>query len=101
LSLKQFTTNHKLEVDNFILGVMVSPDKVVEELSIALRVKNYQDFLPQVSSDIESQITRIDMRDSPLCFLLVDLAQHIEALGSFWFGIKNDLLGEPKKSLDS
>ncbi|NMF64913.1 hypothetical protein [Brasilonema octagenarum] len=89
---------YKLEIDNFILGVMLSPDKVVEELSIALRVKNYQDFLPQVSSDIESQITRIDMRDSPLCFLLVDLAQHIEALGSFWFGIKKIYWESPKRA---
>ncbi len=48
---------YKIEVDNFIIEVIVNSGKIVEALSIALRVNNYQDFLPQVSLDIESRIT--------------------------------------------
>lgn len=89
---------YMLDVDNFILEVMLSPDKVVEKLNIAQKVKNYQDFLPEVSSDIKSHITQVSLRDSPLCFFLVDLAQHIEALGSFWFGIRKIYWESPKRA---
>lgn len=90
--------SYKVEVDNFTLEVMVNLDKLVEALSISLKVKNYQDFLPQVSSDIESRITQIRLRDSAICFFLVDLAQHIEALGSFWFGVKKIYWESPKRA---
>jgi hypothetical protein len=89
---------YKVEVDHFILEVMVNPDKVVDGLSIALRVKNYQDFLPRVSSAIESRITQVSLRDSSLFFFLVDLAQHIEALGSFWFGVRKIYWESPKRA---
>ncbi len=88
---------YRLEVDHFILDVILDHNKVVEALNIALRVKNYQDFLPEVSSDIESRITQIKLRDSSLSFFLIDLAQHIEALGSFWFGIKKIYWESPKR----
>lgn len=89
---------YKVEVDNFILEVMVNSDKLVEALSISRRVKNYQDFLPQVCSDLKSRITQINLRDSEICFFLVDLAQHIEALGSFWFGVKKIYWESPKRA---
>lgn len=88
---------YRLEVDHFILDVILGHNKVVEALNIALRVKNYQDFLPEVSSDIESRITQIKLRDSSLSFFLIDLAQHIESLGSFWFGIKKIYWESPKR----
>lgn len=88
---------YRLKVDHFILDVILGQDKVVEVLNIALRVKNYQDFLPEISSDIESRITQIKLRDSSLSFFLIDLAQHIEALGSFWFGIKKIYWENPKR----
>lgn len=88
---------YRLEVDHFILDVIVGQNKVVEALNIALRVKNYQDFLPEVSSDVESRIAQIKLRDSSLSFFLIDLAQHIEALGSFWLGIKKIYWESPKR----
>ena len=88
---------YRLEVDHFILDVILGQNKVVEALSIALRVKDYQDFLPEVNFDIESQITQIKLRDSSLSFFLIDLAQHIEALGSFWLGIKKIYWESPKR----
>lgn len=88
---------YRLEVDHFILDVILGQNKVVEALNIALKVKNYQDFLPEVSSDIESRITQIKFRDSSLSFFLIDLAQHIESLGSFWFGIKKIYWESPKR----
>ncbi|MBJ7297068.1 MAG: hypothetical protein JHC73_12295 [Dolichospermum sp.] len=88
---------YRLEVDKFILDVILGQDKVVEALNIAIRVKNYQDFLPEINSDIESRITQIGLRDSSLLFFLIDLAQHIEALGSFWFGIKKIYWENPKR----
>lgn len=92
-----FHQPYRLTVDNFILEVMVNSNKVVEALSLAFQVKNYQDFLPEVRSDIESRITQVSLRDSPLSFFLVDLAQHIESLGSFWFGIKKIYWENPKR----
>ncbi|TBR57644.1 hypothetical protein B4U84_16810 [Westiellopsis prolifica IICB1] len=89
---------YKIEVDNFIIEVIVDSGKIVEALSIALKVNNYQDFLPQLSSHIESRITQISLRDSELCFFLVDVAQHIEALGSFWFGVKKIYWESPKRA---
>ncbi|MBD2569345.1 hypothetical protein [Anabaena lutea] len=89
---------YKLEVDHFILDVILNQDKVVEALNIAMRVNNYQGFLPAISSDIESQITQIELRDSSLYFLLIDLAQHIEALGSFWFGIGKIYWENPRRA---
>ena len=88
---------YRLEVDNFILDVILGQDKVVEALNIAIRVKNYQDFLPEINSDIESRITQIGLRDSSLLFFLIDLAQHIESLGSFWLGIKKIYWENPKR----
>jgi hypothetical protein len=88
---------YRLEVDNFILDVILGQNKVVEALNIALRIKKYQNFLPEVSSDIESRITQIKLRDSSLSSFLIDLAQHIEALGSFWFGIKKIYWESPKR----
>ncbi|MBD1854925.1 MULTISPECIES: hypothetical protein [Leptolyngbya] len=88
---------YRLEIDHFILDVILDQNKVVETLNIALRVNNYQDFLPEVSSDIESQITQIKLRDSSLLFSLIDLAQHLEALGSFWLGIKKIYWESPKR----
>jgi hypothetical protein len=89
---------YKVEVDNFILEVMVNSDKLVEALSISHRVKNYQDFLPLRSLDIESRITQITLRDSAVCYPLVELAQHLEALGSFWFGIQKIHWESPKRA---
>ena len=91
---------YRLEVDHFILDVILGQNKVVKALNIALKVKNYQDFLPEVSSDMESRITQIKLRDSSLSFFLIDLAQHIESLGSFWFGIKKIYWESPKRGLD-
>jgi hypothetical protein len=89
--------SYRLEVDHFILDVIIGQNKMVEALNIALRVKNYQDFLPEVSSDTESQVIQIKLRDAPLSFSLIDLAQHIEALGSFWLGIKKIYWESPKR----
>lgn len=88
---------YRLEVDHFILDVILGQNKMVEALNIALRIKNYQDFLPEVSSNIESRVTQIKLRDSSLSFPLIDLAQHIESLGSFWFGIKKIYWENPKR----
>lgn len=91
---------YKLEIDNCncVLEVILNSDKVVEELKIAMRVKNYQDFLPKLSSDISSHITQIILQDSPLYFFLVEIAQHIEAIGSFWFGIKKIYWESPERA---
>lgn len=89
--------SYRLEVDHFIIDVIIGQNKVVEALNIALRVKNYQDFLPEVSFDVESRITQIKLRDSSLSFFLIDFAQHIEALGSFWLGIKKIYWESPKR----
>jgi hypothetical protein len=88
---------YRLEVDHFILDVIVGQNKAVEALNIALRVEKYQDFLPEISSDVKSRITQIKLRDSSLSSFLIDLAQHIEALGSFWLGIKKIYWESPKR----
>jgi len=88
---------YRLEVDHFILDVILGQSKVVEALNIALKVKAYQDFLPKVSLDIDGRTTQIKLRDSSLVFSLIDLAQYIEALGSFWFGIKKIYWENPKR----
>ncbi len=86
--------SYRVEVDHFILDVILDQNNVVEALNIALRVKNYQDFLPEVSFDIESGITQIKLRDSSFSFSLLELAQHIEALG---IGIKKIYWEIPKR----
>lgn len=88
---------YTLEVDDFILDIIIGQNEVVEAINIALRIKDYQDFLPKVNLDIESQIAQIELRDSSFLFSLIDLAQHIESLGSFWFGIRKIYWESPKR----
>lgn len=89
---------YRLEVDHFIIDVIIGENNVVTAFSIALKVNNYHNFLPQVTSDIKSKITQINLRDESLSFSLIDLAKHIESLGSFWIGIKKNYWESPKRS---
>jgi hypothetical protein len=89
--------SYRVEIDPFILSIRLDQNNVVEALDIALRVKNYHDFLPEVSSNRHSRIIQIRLRDSSLSSSLIDLAQHIESIGSFWFGIKKIYWESPKR----
>lgn len=88
---------YRLEVDNYIIDVILDENKMLEALNIAFRVNNYQNFLPRFTSGIENQPTQIELRDGALLFFLIDLTKHIESLGSFWFRIKKIYWESPKR----
>jgi hypothetical protein len=89
---------YKIQVDNYLVEVRTDDRNKVIELCISMNVKNYEDFLPSVKVEPTNGLTTIFMQDSPLLYMLTRLAQHIEALGSFWFGIKKVYWDTPKRS---
>jgi len=54
---------------------------------LSINVQDYSSYLPTVGRDPTTDMLTIELRDSELADRLIDMAQHIEAIGSFWLGI--------------
>lgn len=91
-------SSYQIKIDNYLVEVGIDERNRVVELCVSMKVTNYKDFLPSVGVDPANGLTTIFMQDSPLLYMLTRLAQHIEALGSFWFGIKKVYWDRPKRS---
>lgn len=111
---------YKLELDDLIVEVLLkaetlvlqpgdttfshksslppTPTRLVEGLNISKRVEDYRPFLPNFTADVDSQRMHIEQRDTWLLSELTTLAQHLEAIGSFWFGIRKIHWEQPKRS---
>lgn len=74
------------------------PTRLVERLNISKRVEEYGSCLPSLITDADGHRIRIELRDTLLLSELTALAQHIEAIGSFWFGIKKIHWAKPTRT---
>lgn len=111
---------YRIEVDGFLIEILLKPEVVVLQpgdttfdhtslippepqrlvaaLNISKKVEGYRDFLPEFSAATDGRPLQISLRDTLLLSELTALAQHLEAIGSFWLGIKKVYWEQPRRS---
>ncbi|MGB8702331.1 MAG: hypothetical protein WCD18_23180, partial [Thermosynechococcaceae cyanobacterium] len=87
----------EVTVENFFIEPLVNEDCSLRALLISLNVNDYLDRIPIVSCDLESRNPCITLRDSELAEALISIAQHVEAIGSFWMGIHKIFWESPRR----
>jgi hypothetical protein len=87
----------EVTVENFFIEPLVNEDFSLRALLISVNVNDYLEKIPIVSCNLKSRNLCITLRDSELEEALLGIAQHIEAIGSFWMGIQKIFWESPQK----
>jgi hypothetical protein len=77
----------EVRINEFFVEPLVDDDHKLRALLLSTVVKNFSSYLPTVGRDPTTDMLRFTIRDGELAHRLIDMAQHIEAIGSFWLGI--------------
>lgn len=77
----------EVKINEYFVEPLVDDNHRLRALLLSLGVQAYSSFLPTVGRDSNTNIVSITLRDGELTHRLIDMAQHIEAIGSFWLGI--------------
>lgn len=77
----------EVRVNEFFLKPLVDDNRRLRALLLSIHVQDYSSYLPTVGRDPSTDMLTIALRDGELADRLIDMAQHIEAIGSFWLGI--------------
>ena len=77
----------EVTVNEYIVEPLVDENRRLRALLLSVGVQDYSSYLPTVTRDPSTNMVSIMLRDGELAHRLVDMAQHIEAIGSFWLGI--------------
>lgn len=76
-----------VKVNEYFAEPLVDDNGRLIALLLSISVQDYSSYLPTVSRDPTTDMLTITLRDGELADRLIDMAQHIEAIGSFWLGI--------------
>lgn len=77
----------EVRVNEFFVKPLVDDNRRLRALLLSIQVQDYSSYLPTVGRDPSTDMVTIALRDGELADRLIDMAQHIEAIGSFWLGI--------------
>lgn len=77
----------EVTVNEYIVEPLVDENRRLRALLLSVGVQDYSSYLPTVTRDPSTNMVSIMLRDGELAHRLIDMAQHIEAIGSFWLGI--------------
>jgi hypothetical protein len=77
----------EVRVNEFFVEPLVDDNRRLRALLLSIHVQDYSSYLPTVDCDSTIDMLKISLRDGELADRLIDMAQHIEAIGSFWLGI--------------
>lgn len=78
---------YKIKIDPYIVMVLADKQNLVKELCIQKKVVDYTEFLPKflINSEKGHSLTA---PSNPHYEDIINIIQHIESLGSFWFQIR-------------
>ena len=77
----------EVRINEYFVEPLVDDDRKLRALLLSTAVDNYSSYLPTVGRDPSTDMLTFTIRDGELAHRLIDMAQHIEAIGSFWLGI--------------
>ena len=77
----------EVRINEYFVEPLVDDGRKLRALLLSTVVDNYSSYLPTVGRDSSTDMLTFTIRDGELAHRLIDMAQHIEAIGSFWLGI--------------
>lgn len=77
----------EVRINEYFVEPLVDDNRRLRALLLSINVQDYSSYLPTVGRDPITDMLTFELRDGELADRLIDMAQHIEAIGSFWLGI--------------
>lgn len=87
----------EVRVDEYYVEPLVGDNRRLRALLLTMNVQDYGSYLPTVGRDPATNMLSITLRDGELANRLISMAQHIEAIGSFWLGISKVYWEKPTR----
>ena len=77
----------EVRINEYRVEPLVDDNRKLKALLLSTVVQDYTSYLPTFGRDPSTDMLTFSLRDGELAYRLIDLAQHIESIGSFWLGI--------------
>jgi hypothetical protein len=77
----------EVRINEYHVEPLVDDNRKLRALLLSTVVQDYTSYLPTVGRDPSTDMLTFSLRDGELAYRLIDMAQHIESIGSFWLGI--------------